>query len=366
MYALRYLLVRLCVIAILFEGFADAEKHSPKTCDCSDRKHLPSKLRENIVFVLDTTEVVTTTVKGELHELIKDLTIGEEFVRIAIVNVKIHADFDKYKNNYDAQNDIKNIEEIGGSIFQADLGLEKAKELFDAEEASEKRRSAKNVVVLITARPLDCTEGIIKRKKRSLEDYACRIASSMRSDGITIITLPIKGKSSNLPKITLASPCFEVVDYENQAANALQMLCQASCDCEAPFIQVKDEDNCLFYSECVYPIFEKMNYTAAQSKCKSMNAALSDILSPQKEAFLDKMATDNELLPFWVGQRNNKWDMNEQKANEDYWKNGKYDPKGGECTVKILLEDGTTAWQQGSCDQESYFACQKYSSMSIY
>lgn len=60
------------------------------------------------------------------------------------------------------------------------------------------------------------------------EDYACRIASHMKSSGITIITVARKVSSTDYPSIDLGTPCYKMNGDNDYAANIVNLLCKGN------------------------------------------------------------------------------------------------------------------------------------------
>ncbi|VDD95023.1 unnamed protein product [Enterobius vermicularis] len=286
--------------------------HNSPLCGCDNNKL--KGVWADVVIVMDTSAVddSAATIRSFLIALVNATNIGQgegQHSRIGIINggskATIFANLTKYQNTREATEDIKKLPMLGGSIFRADLALEAAKEVFDIEVANGRRTHFKKIVILFSTRGFDCAKSKSLKMKVD-EDYACRIASHMKSSGITIITVARKVSSTDYPSIDLGTPCYKMNQDNDYAANIVNLLCKANCYCEPDFSLVTNEDDCnQIYSECVYFSIAQMNYDSARNHCISMGAGLSNVFSKEKDKFLyGVVQTSCKMFPNFHNKEN--------------------------------------------------------------
>ncbi|VDD96888.1 unnamed protein product [Enterobius vermicularis] len=288
------------------------------TCGCDK----VSQMKQNnywldMIFVIDTSDGVSSQ-DFVWAKVIADLETRSSAEMIGII-----------KNKFVCQ---------GGQEVDVQKGLELAHDMILREEKARRRLNVKKVVVLLSTRSTDCHLNKAKLLKSKIADnetrVICQLVSVMESEMTTIIAGGVRlVGTEEYPYIDITTKCNTLENNRDMSKQMMRALCRANCYCPDDYTQLtKNSDNCVKYAECYHVNSFSLPQQMAKSTCEELGGTLPNIVSSEKEEFINELHKTAGFFPFWT-----------------------------DATCLTAENCSYTGWFTGSCDDfmtDRFFTCQ--------
>ncbi|XP_070293393.1 CD209 antigen-like protein E [Salvelinus sp. IW2-2015] len=122
-----------------------------------------------------------------------------------------------------------------------------------------------------------------------------------------------------------------------------------------PACHMCDEGWLHFESSCYFLSRDRMNWDESRDECKKRGADLAIITNKPVQTFLTKKGN----LMYWIGlrQRTRNWVwVNNTALGQSYWSGSN---RQGDCGLLTGKEPPERSWSSASCDQYSFYICQR-------
>ncbi|KAM9405228.1 uncharacterized protein ACWYII_028661 isoform 1-T1 [Salvelinus alpinus] len=124
---------------------------------------------------------------------------------------------------------------------------------------------------------------------------------------------------------------------------------------QVPACHMCDEGWLHFESSCYFLSRDRMNWDESRDECKKRGADLAIITNKPVQTFLTKKGN----LMYWIGlrQRTRNWVwVNNTALGQSYWSGSN---RQGDCGLLTGKEPPERSWSSASCDQYSFYICQR-------
>uniref|UniRef100_A0A914CHT6 C-type lectin domain-containing protein n=2 Tax=Acrobeloides nanus TaxID=290746 RepID=A0A914CHT6_9BILA len=364
--------MRLASVLLIFSIFhiyllLNVDSHKERECGCNY-----GRIWVDIVLLIDHSSNVEQT---EMQSLLQSILTmfshtsinpaRNESVRIAVANFARNivslADLTQINSIEDLEKILLKVQRNTLiSDVNTGLALNWASVVF---EMSDRRPNAKNVVVLYSSA---YSQGNVQDPMQS--------AIQLKSQGVTIITVAIKGAA--WPTLSLlASPDngFSVTGSDVNTL-VLNAFCQANCFCKSGFTRLVDSSGHQ-YGECVAVTNNVNNWVSASVDCSSWyrGSFLASEFSSFKHSFILNLTKPLKLDSYFIGLSYNKFTSGYQWQQPNGtiialdstflpWLTGYPNNMYGDC-VKIIRANNPSAqnmvWMNAHCYEEvANYVCQ--------
>uniref|UniRef100_A0A0N5B167 VWFA domain-containing protein n=1 Tax=Syphacia muris TaxID=451379 RepID=A0A0N5B167_9BILA len=356
-----------------------------KSCGCDDyHKLFKHEYWLDIVYAVDTTDAISyekfNSIKRNLA-LLTMVNVGinptGQYSRMAIINigqnVQIFTNLTNAFQSRDYRNYIMdNLKQMNGSNATIHDAMIAAKNMFEEEARAKRRENVRKVVVLFTARDVECEKRkIIKSKYDSDETRLCQAIVDMKKAGITFVVVTYrKAGTEDYPVVDIAPSCNIIQDSFETISDILRCLCRANCFCTRDFVQFdRHGDECEKYAECYRTNPMPLPKDAAKYVCENVNGVIPNVYSQEKDDFLKELHIAAKRVPFWIGNEcpnGNCVDIPEATNGTLYyqnWCNNRGQPKfnDGGCIYVNQCSGLKSGWFSAECDDiitEKFFTCE--------
>ncbi|XP_064803815.1 CD209 antigen-like protein E isoform X1 [Oncorhynchus masou masou] len=124
---------------------------------------------------------------------------------------------------------------------------------------------------------------------------------------------------------------------------------------QVPACHMCDEGWLHFESSCYFLSRDRMNWDESRDECKKRGADLAVITNKTVQTFLTKKGN----LMYWIGlrQRTRNWVwVNNTALGQSYWSGSN---RQGDCGLLTGRDPPERSWSSTSCDQYSFYICQR-------
>uniref|UniRef100_A0A4W5QBM7 Si:dkey-26c10.5 n=1 Tax=Hucho hucho TaxID=62062 RepID=A0A4W5QBM7_9TELE len=124
---------------------------------------------------------------------------------------------------------------------------------------------------------------------------------------------------------------------------------------QVPACHMCDEGWLHFESSCYFLSRVRRNWDESRDECKTRGADLAVITNKTVQIFLTKKGN----LMYWIGlrQRTRNWVwVNNTALGESYWSGSN---RQGDCGLLTGRDPPERSWSSSSCDQYSFYICQR-------
>ncbi|TKR68056.1 hypothetical protein L596_024101 [Steinernema carpocapsae] len=330
----------------------------------------------NLVFIIDASRGVDRAgfnfEIAMIHGAIANLPISQrigKFSRVAFVSVASKArrisDLKTFNSTTEAMDSlIRDVHYEGDEAMNIGAGLEEAQRILDK---SNDRSNVKNVVVLFSSGAAQCEDQISTQ-----DEYPCRIAAAIKEKGGILMTVTLKfHETHDSPLLTIGTPCYNTRNDLHFRTNFRRLALMANCFCKNSFEQFTDPENCQVFGECLNLAESPSDYVSAEIGCTLDQATLVDVFSPEKEAFLEHLATKHgNYTPLWIGLDNLKdmkqfrWESGLHLSTTVYenFEGGHFPMNQNYCVEENWSKSGAASalkWIPTKCSKTNFYVCQK-------